>query len=630
MLDLSSLLSLSAAFYRSSGSVTAHTVAASDGGAIDLSGLETITSPARTLDRIDFTLSDTASMDFSALHTIGGAGVTRFSVAAAGVLALPALQVVGDTEFYVSGGSTLSANGAQPFTYSSAGTPATATLFSSVNPGSLLDLSSLESLSAAFHPTSGLPMAHTITASDGGAIDLSGLEIITSPARTLDRIDFTLSDTASMDFSALHTIGGAGVTRFSVAAAGVLALPALQVVGDTEFYVSGGSTLSANGAQPFTYSSAGTPATATLFSSVNPGSLLDLSSLESLSAAFHPTSGLPMAHTITASDGGAIDLSGIGKVVAPARTTDRLDFSVTGGELWAGDFGDVTGVGRVRILLNDAASSLVAPGSFLPAAKVELTAADESLVRIGENFSFSHTDVSKLVLGGAVVQFDGIGPQYLEVGGWDIGTLPPADDNFGFGQLVVGQDAQATTVHLRDAVDNGNNHDLCGTAREALYLFGLASDPEGLRILGGSTLSLDGLEVYASIGGVMTRIRDLFLPGEDVIAFDGGWIQKGALLPTEELPDADADGVADVNDNCAFLPNADQRDSNGDGYGNRCDPDFNNDGGVNFADLAYLKSVFLTGDPDADLNGDGGVNFGDLAILKSMFLGSPGPSCPAP
>jgi hypothetical protein len=37
--------------------------------------------------------------------------------------------------------------------------------------------------------------------------------------------------------------------------------------------------------------------------------------------------------------------------------------------------------------------------------------------------------------------------------------------------------------------------------------------------------------------------------------------------------DGDTDGVPDVTDNCLLLPNADQRDTNGDRYGNLCDPD---------------------------------------------------------
>ena len=38
-------------------------------------------------------------------------------------------------------------------------------------------------------------------------------------------------------------------------------------------------------------------------------------------------------------------------------------------------------------------------------------------------------------------------------------------------------------------------------------------------------------------------------------------------------------------DNCTLLENADQRDTDGDGFGNICDGDFNNDGVVNIPDL---------------------------------------------
>ncbi|MEL7450154.1 MAG: thrombospondin type 3 repeat-containing protein [Pseudomonadota bacterium] len=88
--------------------------------------------------------------------------------------------------------------------------------------------------------------------------------------------------------------------------------------------------------------------------------------------------------------------------------------------------------------------------------------------------------------------------------------------------------------------------------------------------------------------------------------------------------DGDLDGTPDTLDNCAGVANADQRDTDGDGSGNMCDPDLNNDGFINFIDLGQLKSVFFTNNADADLNGDGFVNFVDLGIMKSMFFGTPG------
>ncbi len=91
-------------------------------------------------------------------------------------------------------------------------------------------------------------------------------------------------------------------------------------------------------------------------------------------------------------------------------------------------------------------------------------------------------------------------------------------------------------------------------------------------------------------------------------------------------PDTDSDGIKDFVDNCMSVANADQRDTDRDGYGNRCDGDFNNDRTVNFADLAALKARFFTSDPAFDLSGDGTVNFLDLALLKAMFFTSPGPS----
>lgn len=102
----------------------------------------------------------------------------------------------------------------------------------------------------------------------------------------------------------------------------------------------------------------------------------------------------------------------------------------------------------------------------------------------------------------------------------------------------------------------------------------------------------------------------------------GSLLSIAALTPV----DTDGDGVPDHLDNCVAVANADQRDTNGNNIGNRCDADFNGDGVVNFGDLAIFVQRFGSTDPDADLNGDGVVNFGDLAIFVSLFGKAPGPS----
>lgn len=104
------------------------------------------------------------------------------------------------------------------------------------------------------------------------------------------------------------------------------------------------------------------------------------------------------------------------------------------------------------------------------------------------------------------------------------------------------------------------------------------------------------------------------------------WTSDSGVFLSAVLVDTDNDGVFDSIDNCTLVSNPVQRDTDSDGFGNICDPDFDNTLVVNASDLAYLKSVFFTTDPHADLDGSGVVNAGDLAILKSMFFGPPGPS----
>mgnify|MGYP003572524396 CR=1 FL=1 len=104
--------------------------------------------------------------------------------------------------------------------------------------------------------------------------------------------------------------------------------------------------------------------------------------------------------------------------------------------------------------------------------------------------------------------------------------------------------------------------------------------------------------------------------------------------------DTDGDGVQDNIDNCLTEGNADQRDTDLDGYGNACDGDFNQDGIVGGPDFTIFSLAFLTSEgapgyvEDADCNGDGIIGGPDFTCFAIQFTnglnggtsGGPGPS----
>ncbi len=65
--------------------------------------------------------------------------------------------------------------------------------------------------------------------------------------------------------------------------------------------------------------------------------------------------------------------------------------------------------------------------------------------------------------------------------------------------------------------------------------------------------------------------------------------------------DDDNDGVADGSDNCPLISNANQLDTDGDGLGNACDPDDDNDGVADGSD----NCPTVTNASQADADGDG-------------------------
>lgn len=103
----------------------------------------------------------------------------------------------------------------------------------------------------------------------------------------------------------------------------------------------------------------------------------------------------------------------------------------------------------------------------------------------------------------------------------------------------------------------------------------------------------------------------------------GMTLESRRAEPARADSDRDADGVIDALDNCLAHPNTDQRDTDRDGIGNRCDADVDNDGLVDLKDLRILLAH--SSSRDADLDGDGHVNLEDLSIFFSLFRRPPGP-----
>jgi hypothetical protein len=150
------------------------------------------------------------------------------------------------------------------------------------------------------------------------------------------------------------------------------------------------------------------------------------------------------------------------------------------------------------------------------------------------------------------------------------------------------------------------------------------------------TLGQNSLAIDAALP--LPNINDSYLGN----APDLGAIEQGEPMPAYGVrqPDDDNDGIPNDSDNCiteangTLIPDAgsnSQLDTDGDNYGNICDPDFNQNGIVDPVDFSLLKQrLGQTGFPDQDLNGNGIVDPVDFSLLKQRFGQPPGPSGLAP
>ncbi len=111
------------------------------------------------------------------------------------------------------------------------------------------------------------------------------------------------------------------------------------------------------------------------------------------------------------------------------------------------------------------------------------------------------------------------------------------------------------------------------------------------------------------------------------------WIKRADVC--NPVVDSDGDGIQDAADNCLLVANASQFDADNDGFGDRCDGDYNNDLVVNSVDrnmlLAAVQKGMVFGDTDYrsdfDFNYDGKVDSVDLQYFDTSLMGKAvGPS----
>lgn len=143
----------------------------------------------------------------------------------------------------------------------------------------------------------------------------------------------------------------------------------------------------------------------------------------------------------------------------------------------------------------------------------------------------------------------------------------------------------------------------------------------------GKTVVLDtSLHDFGNYQLTVMNVQDNSLAGNSVLS-------TGLDYLVIDAGDPDADDVINSFDNCTSVANADQRDTDVDGYGNLCDGDLNDDGSTDTLDLNLYKQAHRTSmgdanyDVDADFNGDGVINTLDLNIYKGLHRTPPGPSC---
>jgi hypothetical protein len=560
-------------------------------------------SKPATLDRDNISMTNGSTLDTSSLKTFTNGSFTIGNATTGFNL----LSNVNGSSFYVSGGATVDLPALQTFTpgeYSEfrsdgAGTKFSLTALTTLDLGAannyvyfdaynggLLDVSNLQTVTGtsgtgtpirvqAFNADSKVDLTKLPYTSNLLSVDLrDGATMLWSKPATLDRDMISISNGSTLDTSALTTFTNGNFTVSN----STTNLAALSNASGSNIFIGGGSVISLPSLKSYT------PGSYTELRADGSGTLLDLSALGTIDfgAASNYVyleaynGGIVDAHKLTALAGNStvssalrIQSFGSGSLVnlpglalgLPQDLPYGADIDIRdGGTVQIKELGASGAIG-----IGENNSRLTVGGSLVLETGSTLTMGAASTLSVKRDFSFVHTDPGSISATQSTLIFDGSGQQRIEAGGKDVAlnTASLANDNFAFGRLIVGQAGQAPTiVAVRDDIDNGQR---APGMPESLYLFGpqgrigspQGGDPDAVDILGGSTLLIRNLNVFAVQAGAMVNLQTLIPAGQKIIPYKDGYLSRSfSAVPGAWNVDAAGDWNTAGNWLLSGVPNA--------------------------------------------------------------------------